>query len=208
MRRLQGAGLGLQGIKQHGFLAFAGAGQHHHRTLQASAPRPAQFQHGTGRLGVKFQITQHAQDRRTHLAQTLCIGITLGPCTTQGCISRPGQARPTQGQTVRALVHAGVDQQQGHTGLGAGSRQVGPDLGFHQHPHTWLKVVQKSIHCSRGVPRQPCLLIARLKQALPKRAPSGGAVGEQQAQTRVLGAQGIDQHSRHMGLTQGYRMHP
>ena len=197
-----------QGVNEQCLLAFAAAGQHHHRTRRTVAPLRALRQlRGIGQH-IELEIAQHAVHRRRQCAQALRIGLGLGPDRGQRLVGRHGQRRQLQGLVQRLAVEPRIGQRQRHAARAADRGQVGPDFGFHQHADGGPELRNEALDGAARIPGLPDLQIAAAQQLLAFGAARGRAVREQQAHVGQLRAQRGDQDRRGARLAQRNRMHP
>jgi hypothetical protein len=136
------------------------------------------------------------------------IGLGLGPDGGQRGVRGARQPAEALGGGQRVLVQARVGQHQRDATLGASRRELGPDLGLHQHADAGLEAVQEAGHCGRGVPGLPDLQVAFFQQLGALFPAGGGAVGEQDRDAGVLAPQLGDQDAGGARLAQRDRMNP
>ena len=194
--------------QQRALFALTGAGGQHHRPIQALAPLPADRHQPRRGVHVEFQVAADHHGRGASRAQALGIVLRLRQHQRQarrGRVHQRGQA-PALGRAARA--EPGVGHHHRHAGTLGLAHQVGPQLGFHQHPDRRPKVMQEAPRCARCVVGQPDLAITGQHQPAPGSTPGGRAVGQQQAQFGVGGAQRFDQRHRGTGFAQRHRMQP
>lgn len=144
------AAQGGKGVQHQGLFPFPGAGGEQHRArtagLEGDAPGPAPVAQGGGRGYVELDVAAHGDVAGAAIGQPFGVGPGLGGHGGQGGKGRADQGGKAPVAPGRAFRQSGVGQHHRHLAGSAALHQIGPQLGFHQHPDLGAPGVDEAVN--------------------------------------------------------------